>query len=446
MKIIIAGAGDVGIYLAKMLYQAKEDITIIDVDSEKLSYIDSHFDFMTVKGSATSIEVLKNADIKRTSLFISVTEVEEVNITSAILAKKLGAKKVIARITNKEYAQPENQSYITDLGIDELIYPELLASDEIQNTLNQTGAQKSYEFDNGELSLFEIRLAESAPIVGKTLQEVTHDSDEFDYRTVAITRDGETIIPHSSDVFKANDLMYVICNPEGISRLMKYSGKEKFVIKDLMIMGGSRIGKKTALNCEKKCNVKLLEISSTKAEILTEDLTKTLVINGDGRDAALLKEEGIMGMDAFIAVTGNSETNILACWHAKKLGVRKTIAEVENMDYLDIAEKMGIDSIINKKLIAASKIYAHVMAGQITKVQCLTGTLAEVLEFEVPENARIIRKRIRDHKFPKQALIGGVVRNGKSFIAKGDSKIMTGDHVLVFALPEAISKVTKFFR
>lgn len=446
MKIIIAGAGDVGNYLAKMLYRGQQNIIIIDIDKKKLEHIDSHFDYLTVEGSATSIEVLKNADIKRADLFIALTEIEEVNITSAILAKRLGAKKVIARVDKKEYLLEENKKYITDLGIDQLIYPEILAAREISNILSQTGAVKTFKFANGKLSLFVIKLDKDAPVIGMSLVDVVRQNREFDFRAVAILRAGKTIIPTGEDIFVANDMCYVICNENGVETLMKYSGKKEFHVKRMMIMGASRVGLKTALTCEKSASVKILEINEDKCYNLTEKLSNTLVINGDGRDHELLHEEGIENMDAFVAVTGSSETNILACWHAKKLGVPKTIAEIENMDYLDIAEKMGIDSVINKKLIAASHIYSHVMTAEVSSVYCLISSDAEILEYTVSHNARITRKTLKDIKFPPNSIIGGIVRKDETIIAKGDTQILENDVVVVFALPESINKITKLFR
>ncbi len=446
MKIVIAGAGESGTYLAKMLYKADKSIVIIDIDSDKLAYIDTHFDFLTIKGSASSIDTLTLAGIEKANLYIAITEKEELNITSSILAKKLGAKKVIARIDNKEYLEPANTRFFTEMGIDSLICPETLASDEIVSLLNQTGVTKTYEFANKKLSLFAIKLDGKAPILNKTLQEVTKESLEFNYRAVAITRNGETIIPKGKDKFLLNDLLYVICSESGVKKLMEYSGKKSFSVKNIMIMGGSRIGLKTALKCESKSYVKLFEQNKDKCMKLTDILKDTLVIHGDGRDTELLLEEGIENTDAFVSVTGNSETNILSCIHAKKLGVRKTIAEIENLDYLQLAQKMGIDTIINKKLIAASHIYSHVMTAQVSSVQCLIETDAEILEFYVPANCKITNKKIKDLKFPDKAIIGGVIRGEKIFIAKGDTLIKAGDKVVLFALPEAIKKVSKFFK
>jgi len=445
MKVIVAGAGEAGTYLADLLYKAKKNIIILDTNKERLNYIDSHYDFLTHQGSATSIFDLNSIGIAQTDLFIALTHIEEVNITAGILAKKMGAKKVITRIDNREYLELENVDFFKELGIDSLIYPEILASDEIVNLLSKVGVSKSYSFENGKLFLFAIKIKENAPILYKTLQEVTKESGDFEFRAVAITRDQKTIIPKGFNAFHEGDMFYVICKPEAVNKLMTLSGKKDFKVENIMIMGGSRIGLKTAQKCEKKSNVKLLEQSREKCEDLSELLENTLVIHGDGRDTELLKEEGLQGMDVFIAVTGNSETNILSCLHAKKMGVPKTIAEIEKIDYLPLAEEMGIETVINKKTIAASHIYAHIMSEQVASVQCLLDSDAEILEFTVADGAKITKKALKDIKFPKKAIIGGVIRGDDVFIAKGDTIIQPNDKVVLFSLPEAINKLGKFF-
>jgi len=446
MKIIIAGAGEVGTYLAKMLYRVDHDIIVIDSDENKLKNIDAHFDFLTVKGSATSIETLKNSDVARADLLIAITEYEEVNMTIAVLGKKLGAKKVVARINNHEYLEPLNKRFIREMGIDALVYPEILASEEVVSMLQLSGTSKKFDFSSGHLSLYVLKLDINSPIIGKTLLEAAQDNEPYDYRTVAISRNSETIIPHGDDRFMLGDLVYIVTSKEGIEHLMNYIGKVHFPIKNVMILGGSRIGRKTAKALEGKFNVKLLEIDKDKSFELADFLDKTLVVNADGTDIDVLVEEGVKNMDAFISVTGNSETNILTCTIAKKFGVKKTIAEIENIDFIQIAENMGIDSVINKKLIAASHIFSHTMSADVSTVQCLSTTDAEVLEFIVHERSHILKNSLKNIKFPKNALIGGVIRGNISFIAKGDTTFMPNDRVIVFALPEAIKKVNSLFK
>lgn len=447
MKIIIAGAGEVGTYLAKMLYSVEHDITIIDNDDENLKRIDANYDVMPVKGSATSIETLKEADIKRTGLLIAVTPIEEVNMTAAVLAKKLGAKKVIARINNHEYLDDLNRRFIHQMGIDSIVYPEILASREIVSMLKQTGTNKRFEFSTGHLSLYILKLENAnSSIIGKTLIDVAKENSLHDYRTVAIIRNSQTIIPRGNTTFELNDMAYVVTSQEGIQQLLKYAGKENFQIKNLMILGGSRIGKKVAKAIDNKFNVKLLEIDKNKAFELADELDNTLVVNVDGTNIDILQQEGIQEMDAFIAVTGNSETNILTCTIAKKFGVKKTIAEIENLDYMQVANNMGVDSVVNKKLIAASNIFSFTMSAEVPTVQCLTGTTAEALEMVVHGNSMVTKKPIKSIQFPKDALIGGVIRGNSSFIAKGDTRLQADDKVIVFALPTALKKVNQLFK
>lgn len=445
MRIVIAGAGEVGTHLAKMLSNEHHDILIIDPEEKRLKPIDSSLDVMTYQGSATSVNLLKDAIGKKTDLFIAVTHLEDTNITSAILAKRLGAVKTIARIDNREYLEHGTREFFKSLGIDSLIYPELIAAKEVLGLLHETGTTEFMEFSGGMLSLYVQKLDRNAPVVDRKLKDVAIDLKNISYRAVAIKRNEETIIPRGEEKFREGDLVFVVSTPEGIKDMMKFSGKENFVAKRIMILGGSRIGRKVAQTLQKESYIKLIDYDAGKCEMLADELESTLVIHGDGRDASLLIQEGIARKDVFVAVTGNSETNILACLLANQQGVKKTIAEVENMEYIHLAENSGIDTIINKKLSAASRIFRHTTNPNVTQVKCMTGTDAEVLEYRVPEGSKIIKGKIRDINFPKGAIVGGGTRDGKPFIATGDTEIKANDKVVVFTLPHAFEKMSKFF-
>jgi trk system potassium uptake protein TrkA len=445
MRIVIAGAGEVGSHLAKMLSNENHDIVLIDCDEEKLKDIGSLYDLMTIHGSATSISLLKDASIKRVDLFLAVTQSEEINITATILSKRLGAKKTIARIDNREYLHPSNKEIFTSLGIDYMIYPEMIAANEVVSLLHQSGSADVVDFSGGKLSMYVLKLNEDAPIINKSLSELTEPDKPLEYRAVAITRNTRTIIPRGEDRFEANDHVYVISNLTGINELLKYAGSENYDINNIMILGGSRIGKGVAGQLGRQHNVKLIEINREKAYTLSNVLDNTLVINGDGNNIDLLLQEGLQKMDAFIAVTGNSETNVLSCVLAKQVGVKKTIAEVENIDYIKLAENMGIDTIINKKLITASRIFRFTMTGEVASIKCLTGSEAEVMEYIVKPGSKITDAALRDMDFPKDAIVGGVIRGKSSFIATGNTEIKPNDKVVVFALPSAISKMAKYF-
>ena len=445
MRIIIAGAGEVGTHLAKMLSNENHEIILIDPEEDRLKPIDSSLDVLTYEGSATSVKILKDSLLKKTDLFIAVTHSEHTNITSAILAKRFGAIKTIARIDNIDFLEQSTLEFFKSIGIDSLIYPELIAAREVLGLLHEAGATDFMEFSGGKLAMYVQKLDEKAPIISKSLQEisVSHRTDK--YRAVAIKRSGKTIIPRGNEQFQLGDMVYVISTHEGIDEMMKTSGKEKFEAKNIMILGGSRIGKHIALYMQKTSEVKLIDSSIRKCEDLAGILDNTLIINGDGRNVDLLEQEGITNMDAFVAVTGNSETNILSCLLAKKMGVKRTIAEVENMEYISLAENTGIDTIINKKISAASRIFRHTTNPNVTQVKCMTGTDAEVLEFTVPANSKITKGTLRSIDFPKDAIVGGGTRDGVPFIATGDTIINADDKVVVFTLPSAYDRLSKYF-
>ena len=445
MRIVIAGAGEVGTHLAKLLSNENHEIILIDSEESRLKPIDSSLDVLTHEGSATSIKILEDALRKKTELFIAVTHSEDTNITASILAKRFGAVKTIARIDNLDYLEPSILEFFKSVGVDSMIYPELIAAREVLGLLHETGSTEFMEFSGGKLAMYVQKLDEKAPILNKSLQEisVSHKTDK--YRAVAIKRNAVTIIPRGNEHFQLGDMVFVISTHAGIDEMMKTSGKENFEAKSIMILGGSRIGKHVALYLQKTCEVKLIDSSIERCEDLAELLDNTLIINGDGRNVDLLKQEGITQMDAFVAVTGNSETNILSCLLAKRMGVKKTIAEVENMEFINLAENTGIDTIINKRISAASRIFRHTTNPNVTQVKYMTGTDAEVIEFNVPANSKITKGTLRSIDFPKDAIVGGGTRDGEPFIATGDTIIKANDKVVVFTLPSAYETLSKYF-
>lgn len=445
MKIVIAGAGEMGSHLAKMLSGNGHDITIIDADQKLLSDVGSLADVISVEGDSTTFAVLRKAQVRKCDLFIAVNHVENDNVVAAMLAKKLGAKKAIARIDNNEYLEPNNKEMFIDMGIDYLFYPEQVAADEVINLLGHTSTTEYVDFSGGKLSLVVFKIDASSPLVNKTLLEITDDRESQPYRTVAISRDGETIIPRGSDQFKVGDNIYVIANQHAVKDVMVFSGKANIDIKNMMILGGSRIGARVAAELQDEVNIKLVDYTPEKAYKLAEQLEKTLIINEDGRNTEAMIEEGLSNMDAFVAVTGRAETNILAAMLAKRLGVKKVIAEVENLNFINLAESMGIDTIVNKKLITASNIFRFTMSTDVQAIKCLTGSDAEVLEFIVKPNAPAVKSRIKDLGLPEDTIIGGIVRGDKVFIAVDNMEINPYDRVVVFAMPASVGKVGYFF-
>ncbi|MFK2820476.1 Trk system potassium transporter TrkA [Flavobacteriaceae sp. LMIT009] len=448
MKIIIAGAGEVGFHLAKLLSYESQEITLIDSRKDSLIYADTHLDIKVVKGDATSIAILNDCRVNNADLFIAVTASETTNITASVLAKQLGAKKTIARISNTEFIDFKDEVGFTKFGIDELISPESLAAAEIELLLNQSVFSDTYEFEDGALTMLGLNLTRTAKIVGKTVKEAAHLMPEVHFVPIAIQRYGShlTIIPRGDTVLREGDHVVFMTSKGGDEEICKLTGKFKTEIKNVMILGGGRIGSKTARDLtDHKFNIKLIEMERDKAFELADELPNTLLINGDGRNVELLDEENIGDMDAFISVTGNSETNIMSCLVAKNRGVKKTIALVENMDYYELSHSIGIDTLINKKLLAANSIFRYIRKGEVVAMTKLSHMDAEILEFVVNDSSKAVGKEVKELNFPRTAIIGGVIRNDEGIIALGDFKIEAGDRVVVCCLPQSIKKMESFF-
>lgn len=445
MNIIIAGDGEVGFYLAEALVNSNHNITIVDPHEELLKLVESHADLMTIVGQSNSVAVLKKANVAKADLVISVLHSEEINILTAILAKKLGAKYTIARVNTMQNLALENQKTYNELGIDQLLSPEDIAGHEVVKLLQRPAAIEIFDLSNGKLQVLLIKISNNASAVNQSLNDIANQYENLDFRAVAIHRGSYTFIPDGDTIFQPDDFVYVITKPEGMEELMKLGGKHDVEINNIMLIGGGRVGKVIAKQLESELNIKLIEQSHERSLNLIDLLNDTLIINGDARDIKLLEEEGIEGVDAFIAVTNNSETNIITCLHAKKFGVKKTIALVENLDYIEISKNIGIDTIINKKLSAASYMIKHSMGDEVSSLKCLSGISSDVVEFIVKKDSAVTKKLIRNLKMPEGSIIGGIIRGDKSYIAVGNFQIEEDDKVVVFALPGLTHKLEKIF-
>lgn len=448
MRIVIAGAGEVGFHLAKLLSYESHDITLIDLDKEHLAYADTRLDIRAIYGNATSIKILKNAGIADTDLLIAVTSNEAINITICVISKRLGAKQTIARISNTEFIDKKEEVNFKELGIDELISTEELATNEIKLLLNQAAFNDTHEFEGGELTMMGIVLSKKAPFVGMSVKEAAASFTGIHFMPIAIQHKNsqQTIIPRGNTIFKEGDQSYFMTTKEGVDELYKLSGTTKTDIKNVMILGGSGIGIRTAEQlCNKKLNIKIIESNKEKAFLLADELPNALVVCGDGRDVELLDEENVEDMDAFLSLTGSSETNIMSCLVAKSKGVKKTIALVENIDYFKLSQNIGIDTLINKKLLAANNIFRYIRKGEVVEIATLNNINAEILEFNVPHNARITKRIIRELDIPKGATIAGVIRDGEGLIVLGGFQVQANDKVLICCTPNTINKMEKLF-
>ena len=444
MKIVIAGVGEMGSHLAKMLVSNGHDVIVVDADAKALAEVAALADVIRVEGDSTTFAVLRKASVRKCDLFVAVHPVENTNILSAIMAKQLGAKKAIARIDNNEYLEPNNKEMFINMGIDYMFYPEQIAAEEVISLLGHSSTTEFVDFSGGRLSLLVFRLEPTSPLVDRALSSFSIDENST-YRTVAITRGGKTLIPHGADTYMVGDELYVVARHDSVGDIMALSGQGDVHIKNMMILGGSRIGVQIAQAMQDKMNIKLIDYNKDKAYRLAEQLEKTLIINEDGRNTEAMMEEGLANMDAFVAVTGRSETNILAAMLAKRMGVKKVVAEVENLNYITMADSVGVDTIINKKMVSASNIFRFTMSTDVLAIKCLTGSDAEVMEFIVKPNSPATKVPIKELGMPIDSTIGGVVRGEKVFIASGSTQIKAYDRVVVFAMPSAIAKVGHFF-
>ncbi len=447
MKIIIGGAGAVGTHLAKLLSHEQQDCVLIDEDGERLNGLDSSYDMMTMQGSPTSIRTLKDAGCEGADLFVGVTPEESRNVNACIIAHALGAKKTVARIDNYEYLDPQMKPFFKNLGIDSLIYPEVLAAKDIINGLKLSWVRQRWDVHDGALVMLGIKLREGCEILNQPLKELCGPDDP--YHIVAIKHGGETIIPGGNDVLQLHDLAYFMTTREYIPYIRKIVGKEHYTdVKNVIVMGGGKTSVRAALTAPDYMNFKIIESDERRCEQLNELLNDSdaMVIHGDGRNLTLLEDEGIRNTQAFVALTGNAETNILACLTAKKLGVRKTVAMVENFDYVSMAEELDIGTIINKKNIAASHIFQMMLDAEVSNMRSLMMVESDVAEFVAAEGSKVTKKPVKALGLPFGVTIGGLVRNDQGYLVNGNSQIQAGDSVMVFCHEHNLKKVEKFFK
>ena len=446
MKIIIAGAYAIGTHLAKLLSRNDQDIVLIDEDEERLNNVNSDYDLMTVHASPSSIKALKDAGTGNADLYIGVTPDENMNMNSCIIAKALGAKKTVAKVNNYEFTNPELKDFFDKVGIDSIIYPENLAAHDIVNGLKMSWVRQRWDVHNGVLVMLGIKLRQTCEILDEPLKELC--KPESPYHIVAVKRGEDTIIPRGDDVLKIYDMAYFMTTRNYIPYIRKIVGKENYVdVKNVMVMGGGNTAIRAVQMMPEYMSLKIFENDEKRCERINEliDTDKAMVINGDGRDISLLVEEGVKNTQAFVALTGNAETNILACLTAKRLGVRKTIAMVENIDYVKMAESLDIGTIINKKAIAASHIYQMMLDADVKNTRFLMTANADVAEFTAQQGSKVTRKKVFELGLPHGATIGGLVRNGEGHLVSGGTQIEAGDIVVVFCHNINMSKIEKYF-
>ena len=445
MNIVIAGAGDMGYHLAEQLSYDNKDITLIDTDREVLDYVASKLDVLTVQGDATSFEILKRANVNRASMVLAVTTSEKTNIVTAVLAKQLGAKRVMARVRNHSYLEAENVAYFQNMGIDNLISPTMLCSKHIFNMIENSSFTEVFDFEGGKLNIVGVTLDQSNPLVNQRIMDTKTNPIFEDIRIIAILRDQKTLIPRGSTIIRNNDHVFFISNKKNTQSILEVLGQEKVTIKNVMIIGGDDMALTTALRLEDHFRVTLINKDKERCKWLAENLKDSLVINGDYKNVDLLIEEGLEQMDAFLALTDSSETNIIASLTAKNHGVYKTIAHVDTREYIHISHSIGVDSLINKKLVAANEISRFLKKGTVEAVSGIYGVDAEFIQYSVCKNNRLIKNPLRGLHFPDSAIVAGVIRGEQVFIPDGDFQLDLNDKAIVLALPEAKNALEKLF-
>ena len=444
MRIVIAGAGEVGTHLAKLLSREDMEISLLDERQDRLGDLSANYDMLTKVGNPTSIHDLRDVGVNGCDLFISVTPHETENMTACLIANSLGAKRTLARIDNYEYLLPENKKFFEQMGLNHLIYPEVLAANEIEESLRTNWMRYHLHLAQGALELCVVKVRTSAKVIGKTFASGIYNHGK--YRIVAIKREQETLIPRGQDTVEAGDMVYCMCPKENMEFMREELGKSKREIKNVIFLGGGRIARKAATELMNEMNIKIIERDRELCNVLSEKVPNALIINDDGTDMSVLKEEGIQDADAFVAVTESSEANIFACLAAKRFGVRKTIAEVENLDYIPMAEGLDIGTVLNKKTIAASYIYQMLLDASVRGVHNLTSADAEIVEFEAKEGSLITRRKVKEMNLPSEANIGGIVRANEGILVNGDTQIIAGDLVVIFCKSHVIRNLERFFK
>lgn len=450
MRIVIAGAGEVGTHLAKMLSNEEQNIVLMDQDGKKLERASHHLEVLPIEGSPTLLSDLERAHVAGADLFVGVTPDEATNVMACMLAKRVGARHTIARINNPEYLESEYNILMEELGVDSMIYPEELAAREIGSIIEYPWARQYVTLFNGALALVGVKVRNGAPIVGqylKDLKTLLSGDDGKYFHVVAIKRDFDTLIPRGNTRIEHNDLVFFTCDVDHIDLVRKLSGKKAPKIERVVIMGASPVALRTISKISEDIQVALIDIDKDKCLRLSQELPHNVEIyHGDGRDPEIVDEVNLEGSQVFIALTENSETNVLACLAAKRYNVYKTVAKEENIDYIPLAYRLDVGTLINKKLLAAGYIYRTLLGQDAGQVTCLSlVNNAEVIELVARRDSHIVGRRISDLKLPANMTFGGMMRNGRPCMIDGNTVFEPYDHVVIFYHDLTINTLKELF-
>ncbi len=451
MKAIIIGAGEVGFHTAKLLVEDNNDVILIDQSKEACQRIQEQLDLITLEGSGASPALLVEAGIKEAELLIAVTNSDEINMLACVIAARHNVKTKVVRVSNPDYFANETDLSPNDIGIDLLINPEQLCSEEFYRLLNIPQAREIVEFEDGKVQLVAFQVTPTNPLRGTPLTRLADHGISSDLRVTAIKRkDGTTIVPKGRDFIMEGDEVFVIGSRESTSQLLELSGvalSQK--LHRVIIAGAQRIGISLAQALEKNgTQVKLIEADRERAEEAAIILRKTTVLHGDYLDPGFLEEAGVNGVDGFVSVTGDDENDVMTCVTAKQHGATRVLALVQKPRYLPILESIPtLDAVVSRHLTAVSNILRLVRRGQIVSAASLREIDAEVIELVAGPNSQITYNEIQHlgGMLPEDALIGAIVRQDRVLIPTGQSVIQAGDRVIVFTMPDSIPTVEKLF-
>jgi len=445
VRVIIVGAGKVGFNLAQMLSYEQHDVVVIEMDEERRQIIGEHLDIQTVGGNGASPTVLQEAGVREADMLIAVTEMDEINMVACMMAKQFGVPRTVARVRNPEYTEGQPSISYREMGIDFIINPEQVTAREVAKVIEVPEALNVDYYAEGRIQMIEVKISPQAPVVGKKLKDLNIPNQCL---IACILRDSGMVVARGEDMIQAGDLVFIILRTKDIVTVEKIIGKQISRASTVTILGAGRISYYLTdyLLRKKLVSVKVIEKNRTIAKQFAQRMPKALIINGDGADMELLREENIGESDVFVAVTDDDKMNLLVSLLAKNLGVKKTITQVRRSDYSTLMEQVGIDVVVSPRLLTAEAILRFIRRGNIVSVTLVGGDKAEVLELIVPEKSLVTNRSLKQINLPPGTLVGAIQRKNDVLIPKGTDVIRAGDQVMVFSLPEHIHTVEKYFQ
>ncbi len=447
MRVVVVGAGEVGFHLAQRLSEEHQDVVVIDSDPERVEHAAQQLDAQTLLGNGAALSVLRRASVRNAAMLLAVTSQDEVNLVACLAAKRLGVSYTVARISNPDYYETDSVLSREQMGIDLVVNPERECARETFLLLQNAAFTQVAEFAGGRVQLVGLRVRDGAPVAGRSIRELREVFEGgYHYVTAAIVRNGQSLIPKPDDTIEADDLIYLIAPTSELDEVPPLAGYDRFTLKRVMIAGGSEEGLFIAQLCEQQgVECTILDRDRRRCVELAEQLPKSLVLHADATDLELLEMEGVSGVDGFVASTGNDETNLLSSLLAKEAGARKVLSLVHKFEYLKLVPAVGVDASVSPRIAAVNAILRRIRRGRVMTVASLSGIEAEAIEFVVGENCPIAGKALKDVAFPKEGVVGTILRDGEIILPRGADVMQPGDDVIVFAMPEAIPEVEALF-